>query len=169
MSLLVGEAAAYRLVPFVRQWASSDARWDEIMSMFFTLDKTCSLVVTTWHWTSFAILCSVITRAKFQHDEDSGTVASLWCSPKPYPASVITMVSELPLPEAQALQTGFQHTVSLLHTWCWVPSDALDEEVLIMLSSLKAAARYMYLLVRAAIVAKQNRGLDHSEPSELEV
>ena len=138
------------------------------MSMFWTLDKTCGLVATTWHWTSFAILCSVITRAKFQHDDDSGTVASLWCSEKPYPASVITIASEMSLDDAQELQTGFQQAVSLLHTWSWAPSDVLDEELRIMLRSLKAAARDMYLLIRAAIVAKQNRSHDPSEPSVLE-
>ena len=44
MSLLVGEAAAYRLVLFIRQWASTQARWEETMSVSWTLDKTCGLV-----------------------------------------------------------------------------------------------------------------------------
>ena len=37
-----------------------------------------------------------------------------------------------------------------------------------MLRSLKAAARDMYLLIRAALVGKQNRHHDPSEPSVLE-
>ena len=87
------------------------------MSVFWTFDKICGLVATTWHWASLAILCSVITRAKFQHDDASGTVATLWCSEKPYPASVVTVVSEMTLEEAQELQmvsTGghlFAHVV----------------------------------------------------------
>ena len=168
MSLLVGEAAAYRLVPFIRQWASTQARWEETMSVFWTFDKICGLVATTWHWASLAILCSVITRAKFQQDDASGTVASLWCSEKPYPASVVTVVSEMTLEEAQEMQLGCQQAVSLLHTWSWVQSDALDEELRVMLRAFKAAARDMYLLVRAALVAKQNRHQDPSEPSVLE-
>ena len=81
---------------------------------------------------------------------------------------MVTVVSEMTLEDAQELQTGFRQAVSLLHTWSWTPSDVLDEELRIMLRSFKAAARDMYLLIRAALVAKQNRHHDLSEPPVLE-
>ena len=91
-------------------------------------------------------------------------MATQWCEPKPYPPTVATMISELPIEDALSIHSGFQHTVTLLHDWCWTQSDALDEDLRILLRFLKAAVRDCYLLgvqpffrSRTAVLTRLNR------------
>eukprot|EP00435_Cladocopium_sp_Y103_P061362 s777_g23.t1 len=105
------EDKAYRLVPFIRQWAHSEERWAEVMRLFRACDKACQTVVTETHWCIFAILCSVITRARYEADGASASVASLWIKDKPYPPTVISVVNQTPMVDVEeclsmAMDTG---------------------------------------------------------------
>ena len=63
MDLLPNENLAYELLPFVRHWASSPARWSTLRTVFQALEWACRSVVTQNHRTLFALLCSLLHRA----------------------------------------------------------------------------------------------------------
>ena len=104
MDLLPNESLAYELVPFVRRWASTDARWSTIMTVYQAMEWACQSVVTKSHWTLFALLCSLLHRAKNEGQGQATPTAERWCQPKPYPPSVMTVVAQKPLNEVGAWQ-----------------------------------------------------------------
>ena len=167
MDLLPNESLAYELLPFVRHWASSEARWSILRTVFQALEWACQSVVTQNHWTCFALLCSVLHRAKEVGPDDGHPTASIWCQPKPYPPSLVTVVSQKPPSMVLAWQQGFDCLIPLLHEWSWTDSDLLDESRRILLRSFKAAALDFSLLLRAAMWRQQNGGEDLPEQAQL--
>eukprot|EP00435_Cladocopium_sp_Y103_P007940 s4770_g2.t1 len=168
MSLSAEETRAYRLVPFIRQWSNTDERWAEVMQLFRACEKACNTVVTETHWCIFAILCSVITRAKFVSDESAASTAALWIPRKPYPPTVITVVNQTPLGDVELWQNAFEKALGLLWDWTWSDSKLLDEDCRIVLRGMKSAVLDFSLLLRAAKIAKLNRCTDLTDDLLLE-
>eukprot|EP00435_Cladocopium_sp_Y103_P025719 s4625_g6.t1 len=168
MSLSAEETRAYRLVPFIRQWSNTEERWEEVMQLFRACEKACNTVVTETHWCIFAILCSVITRAKFVSDESAASTAALWIPRKPYPPTVVTVVNQSPLVDVELWQTAFEKSLGLLWDWTWSDSPLLDEDCRIVLRGMKSAVLDFSLLLRAAKIAKLNRCTDLTDDLLLE-
>eukprot|EP00435_Cladocopium_sp_Y103_P033543 s1025_g8.t1 len=79
MARLVGEDQAYRL-PFLRAWANSPARWTKIEVVFSALDRACRGIAAPTRWSALAVLASVLTCAKFEEQNATGTLAMHSCS-----------------------------------------------------------------------------------------
>eukprot|EP00435_Cladocopium_sp_Y103_P032464 s4408_g8.t1 len=95
---------------------------NEWKRLFRACDKACQTVVTETHWCIFAILCSVITRARYEADGASASVASLWIKNKPYPPSVISVVNQTPMVDVEVWQDGFEKSLGMLWDWTWADS-----------------------------------------------
>ena len=163
MDLLPNERLAYELLPFVRNWASTEARWSTLRTVFQALEWACQSVVTQSYWTLFALLCSLLHQAKDEALDHGRPTAAMWCQPKPYPPSVMTVVAQKPPSEVVAWQQGFECTICLLHEWSWTNSDLLNENHRILLRTMKAAALDFAVLLRAASWKQQNGGEDLPE------
>ena len=168
MPLLVDEARAYRLIPFIRDWACNDARWQEIWVLFEAFSSICAALVTPSHWTMFAILCSLFTRARYEANDVSGMHAEQWLEPKPYPPTVINYISQLPMPRVECLNSTFDKAQLLFHDWLWEMSPLLEEEDRVTLRAMKAVILDFALLLRAATVSKRNRCMAPVDPINVE-
>ena len=126
MPLLIDESRAYRLVPFIRAWANCDEKWNEIWTIFEAFSSICAAVVTPSHWTMFAILCSLFTRARYVAGDTDGTMAEQWIEHKPYPPTVINYVSQLPMPRVESLNSAFDKAQLLFHDWIWETTHLLE-------------------------------------------
>ena len=111
MSFADEAVKAYRLVPFIRAWASTPDKVRDLRTVFDAMEMACNLVVTPVHWASCAIVCSVLTRVTFLHDPETDVVAEQWLFPKPYPPAVHTVVLGLAVERAQAWLEGAGRSV----------------------------------------------------------
>eukprot|EP00435_Cladocopium_sp_Y103_P069657 s917_g33.t1 len=161
-------ARAYRLVPFLRQWANTEERWADVMQLFKACEKACNTVVTETHWFIFAVLCSLITRVKYVSDDPSASTASLWIPRKPYPPTVVTVVAQTPLVDVEMWQNAFEKSLGMLWDWTWADSPLLDEDCRIVLRGMQSAVLDFGLLLRAAKIAKLNRCTDLTDDHLLE-
>ena len=93
----------------------------------------------------------------------SQATAEMWCEPKPYPPSVMTVVAQKPLGEVIAWQQGCECALCLLQDWCWATSEHLNEDRRILLRTMKAAVVDFAILLRAATWKRQNGGEDLPE------
>ena len=133
------------------------------MTVYQALDWACKTVVTKSHWSLFAILCSLLSRARHVAEGPSVATAEMWCEPKPYPPSVMTVVAQKPLGEVIAWQQGCECALCLLQDWCWATSEHLNEDRRILLRTMKAAVVDFAILLRAATWKRQNGGEDLPE------
>ena len=145
MPLLLEEARAYRLVPFIRAWANSDEKWN-----------------------MFAILCSLFTRARYVAGDTDGAMAQQWIEHKPYPPTVINYVSQLPMPRVESLNSAFDKAQLLFHDWIWETTHLLEEEDRVTLRAMKAVVLDFALLLRAATVSKRNKCTAPVDPMNVE-
>ena len=128
------EREAYELVPFIRQWADTRERQESLLTVLKSLEKSCEILVTTWNWSVFAVMCSMLTRVTFFAGDATSVVASTWIRFKRYPTSV---------------------AIWLLHDWAYSDSELLTEENRIVLRSMKAAVSDFHCLLNAARVQKE--------------
>ena len=125
-------------------------------------------VVTPSHWTMFAILCSLFTRARYEADDVSGTLAEQWLDPKPYPPTVINYISQLAMSRVDSLNSTFDKAQLLFHDWIWEMTPLLEEEDRVTLRAMKAVILDFALLLRAATVSKRNRCMAPVDPVNVE-
>ena len=83
MSLADEAAKAYRLVPFIRAWACTPDKVRDLRMVFDAMEMACKPVATRVRWVSCAIVCSVLTRVAFIHDQETSVVAEQWIFSKP--------------------------------------------------------------------------------------
>ena len=149
------EREAYELVPFIRQWADTRERQESLLTVLKFLEKSCEILVTTWNWSVFAVMCSMLTRVTFFAGDATSVVASTWIRFKRYPTSVANVVHYLPLTDVKAWEVGYEKAIWLLHDWAYSDSELLTEENRIVLRSMKAAVSDFHCLLNAARVQKE--------------
>ena len=107
--LLPEETKAYRLVPFIRDWARTADRVNDLQLIYEAMQIACNTIVTPWHWVSCAIICSLLTRVSYVNDiggEEASVRASQWIFSKPYAPAVHNVVVGLALDRAQFWHDG---------------------------------------------------------------
>ena len=172
MALLAEEAKAYRLVPFIRDWARTADRVKDLQFIYEAMQIACHTIVTPWHWVTCAIMCSLLTRVAFINDiggEEAAVLATQWISPKPYAPAVHNVVQGLALDRAQFWHDGLDKAMLLFHEWAWDIIPMLDEEQRSVLRAFKAATWDLRLLVRAAILSKRKGDPAATDQCEAEV
>lgn len=145
MPLLPMEEIAMGLVPFVRHCGNSPAAWAKINRVTAAYDRLCRAVVTTVHFTSFAVWCSTIARARCDNSPSSIFCAEMWATSKPYPPSVVTFLRTLQLPEIDELIDLLEEALGMLRDWAFEMSPLLNEDRRIFLRTLKSATMDMSL------------------------
>ena len=171
MALLPEEKVAYRLVPFIRDWARTADRVAELQLIYEAMQIACNAIVTPWHWVTCAIVCSLFTRVTFINDrgwEEGAVLASQWISPKPYAPAVHSVVQGLAMDRAMFWLEGLDKAMLLFHDWAWEASPMLDDEQRGVFRSFKAATWDLRLLVRAAILSKQKTDQAVRDPAVTE-
>ena len=148
--LLPDEAKAYKLIPFIQSWTTSEDRSAELWDMFMAFELVSTHVATTSHWAALAILCAVLTKAKYPTGLSSHVQAQTWITPKTHPPTVVSFAGQLSLSQMHMVDYGFERAILRLHEWAWEPSPLLTNEDREVLRSLKVVIRDFDLLFHAA-------------------
>ena len=147
---LPDELRAYRLIPFIQAWTVSEDCSAELWDMFMAFELVSTAVATTSHWSGLAILCSVLTKAKYPTGLSSNVTAKTWITYKSHPPSVVAFVGQLSLSQLHSIDYGFERAILRLHEWAWEPSDLLTNDDRETLRALKVVIRDFDLLFSAA-------------------
>ena len=137
-----------------RQRGIRPTGWAKIDRITAAYDRLCRAVVTTVHFTSFAIWCSTVARARSDNSPSSIFCAEMWATSKPYPPSVVTFLRTMQLHEIDELVDLLEEALGMLNDWAFEPSPLLNEDRRIFLRTWKSATIDMLLLIRAAAVSK---------------
>ena len=147
---LPDEVKAYRLIPFIQAWTTSEDRSAELWDMFMAFELVATHLATTSHWTALAILCSVLTKAKYPTGLSSHVQALTWITHKTHPPTVVSFAGQLSLSQVHMVDYGFERAILRFHEWAWEPSQLLTNDDREVLRSLKVVVRDFDLLFHAA-------------------
>ena len=154
MPVLPMEELALGLVPFIRQFGDREGNWAKIDKVTAAYNLLCQNVVTTVHFTVFAVWCSTISRAMFDDSPSFFCCAEMWASPKPHPPTVVTFIRTMPLNQIDVLIDQLEDALVLLSDWIFDMSPLLNEDRRIFLRTLNSATMDMLRLIRAAALSK---------------
>ena len=137
-------------LPFVRQWATVEVHRAQLEVCLAGVSTIAFKVASKLHWTLICVLCSIAARVLIPLEEavQDLSPAGFVCD-RPYPASLVTVVSSLPDNQAHLLVFQLSAALTIVTDWCSAQSELVTPGARMLFRHLRVLLFDILTSVRA--------------------